>query len=523
MKKELKIAVILILLCVCNIEVTYSQNTVNTINSPPPDTEFVQLKSSQVDPSDLVVLKVPPYIWSYGCSNTAAAMLIGYYDQNGFPTLYKGGMNGGIAPFNNSLWTKNYLPGSIVNHKNSISASMNGFDGRVINGNFDNFWVKVGNINNDPHPWVGDNPPVYINIHPCTADYMGTSQDHFNTADGATNFIISKNHGNKIIDSPDWSYPTIRDGLHGLRMFIEDCGYTVVENFNQKIAGYNNISAGFTFNDFKAEIDAGRPVLISFTNHMAIGIGYSSSTNKIRIYTTWSETPWDMVYGSNLTANPGKSYVMEHAHVIKLQPSGLPTGIYDKVEIMNPPTGTIGAIGAIPNNTNLMTACSNASFWANFTTDNNPTTYANTFDWSIELYHATGSYIYAQQNGILPNTSTPSWFGQGCVWQPALAVLPAYDWSIDYNGNIFGQVFVTVHLSDGSFVSNKAAIEVNPYQNIQNITYSTNATINACAKLVLTNVIITSTPTIIFNTGGKGITINAPFQAQKGSTLTINK
>lgn len=40
MKKELKIAVILILLCVCNIEVTYSQNTVNTINSPPPDTEF---------------------------------------------------------------------------------------------------------------------------------------------------------------------------------------------------------------------------------------------------------------------------------------------------------------------------------------------------------------------------------------------------------------------------------------------------------------------------------------------------
>lgn len=27
----------------------------------------------------------------------------------------------------------------------------------------------------------------------------------------------------------------------------------------------------------------------------------------------------------------------------------------------------------------------------------------------------------------------------------------------------------------------------------------------------------------IFNTGGKGITINPPFQAQKGSTLNINK
>jgi hypothetical protein len=257
---------------------------------------------------------------------------------------------------------------------------------------------------------------------------------------------------------------------------------------------------------------------------MAIGIGYSSSTNQIRIYTTWSEKPWDMVYGTNLTAQPG-TYAMEEISVIELMPMGPPTGIYDKVEIINPPVGTVTNPGnvAIPNNTILMTACSNGSFWANFKTGTTPATYANTFDWSIVLYHSTGSYTYAQQNGIIPNTSTPGWFGEGCVWQPALGALPAYNWAIDYNGNIYGEVIVTTHVSDGDLITNRADIGVNPYQNIQNITYSTNATINACAKLVLTNVTITSTPTIIFNTGGKGITINPPFQAQKGSTLNINK
>jgi hypothetical protein len=231
MKKFVNTAIILILLCVCNIGVIYSQTTFKLINSPPPDPMFVQLRSSPVDPPDLVCLKVPPYLWSYGCSNTSAAMLIGYYDQNGFPDLYKGTFINGKAPFNNGFWKEKNLPDGRPNFINSISASVNGFDGRVINGNVDNFWVKINTKNNDPHPWVGDIPPVYFKVHPCTADYMGTSQDYFNLIDGGTNIFIDNNSGNKIFDSPDLSSPKIRDGIHGLRMFIEDCGYIVIENF----------------------------------------------------------------------------------------------------------------------------------------------------------------------------------------------------------------------------------------------------------------------------------------------------
>jgi hypothetical protein len=196
-------------------------------------------------------------------------------------------------------------------------------------------------------------------------------------------------------------------------------------------------------------------------------------------------------------------------------------GIHDAISINNPPSGTLQAPGVIiPNNTTIITPCSQASFFAQFTTGGDPVTYPLTFDWSIILYYSGGGkYIYATQTALNQNAMT------GCVWQPIPGALPNYNWILDPSGNIMCSINVTVHISDGDTKSTQNIIGVNPNSiyNIQNVTYSTNSTVNACGKLNLTNVSVNNNASVIFNTLGKGIIINSPFNAQLGSTLLINK
>lgn len=201
---------------------------------------------------------------------------------------------------------------------------------------------------------------------------------------------------------------------------------------------------------------------------------------------------------------------------------GFATGIWDAVTIMNPPPNKISPYPPhqnIPPNTTLITACSPASFYAEFSTGSTPATQSDSYDWSIELYHGSTTYVYAQESiNIVYNMYNAS------QWVPTLGVLPSYDWALDPNGNIYGKVKVTVHISDGDTKTDEWTIAVNPNQIISNITYSTNTTINAtCIKLNLTNVGITSPASVTVNSNGLGIGINGTFVAQKGSTLTINK
>ena len=51
------------------------------------------------------VSHVPAFDWSYGCSATSAAMLFGYYDNDGYHTnMYAGPTNAGVCPMDNSTW-----------------------------------------------------------------------------------------------------------------------------------------------------------------------------------------------------------------------------------------------------------------------------------------------------------------------------------------------------------------------------------------------------------------------------------
>lgn len=129
-------------------------------------------------PKSSVTLAVPTSTWTYGCSATSAGMLFGYYDRNGYPDMYTGPANGGVAPLEN-LGQGIYTP---IASACSIIATQNGFDGRTARGHVDDYWISYGS--EGPDPWVGNWSEHTWSS--CTADYMGTNQWKwdYNNSDG---------------------------------------------------------------------------------------------------------------------------------------------------------------------------------------------------------------------------------------------------------------------------------------------------------------------------------------------------
>jgi hypothetical protein len=253
---------------------------------------------------------VPAFTWCYGCSPTSAAMLFGYYDRTGYSNMYTGPTNGGVCPLYNSIWGYTSWP-SVTCGECPLSATHKGIDGRTINGHVDDYWVDYNCTGPDPYVtngWVEHTPD-------CLADYMGTSQAKYGLEDGATWFPQDYS-GDRYYDSPF--------GCRGMRLFAESRGYTVVTNFNQLIKGGSWVTdpnKGFTFADFQAEIDAGRPVLLSVYNpeeysaHSMLGYGYDTSTNTIYFHDTWDHFCHTMTWNGTY-----HGYQLEGVTVFQLEP-----------------------------------------------------------------------------------------------------------------------------------------------------------------------------------------------------------
>jgi hypothetical protein len=292
-----------------------------------------------------VLADVPAFTWSYGCSATSAAMLFGYYDRIGYSNMYTGPENGGVCPLDNSCWGHTTWPGPFTCGECPLSASHNGIDGRTIRGHVDDYWVNY--MQPGPDPWVGN----WAEHTPqdCAGDYMETSQWKYGNLvqgnlDGGTSFWFDKT-------GAPWYDPTpssgIIDGCHGMRLFAESRGYTVLTNFNQKIQGQGtDPTRGFTFADFQAEIDAGRPVLIHVTGHTMLGYGYDTSTNTIYIHNTSDYNQHTMTWGGTYSTPQGP---LQHVAVtvIRLQaPNSVITiNITAQVETVDDPDNILG--GAI--------------------------------------------------------------------------------------------------------------------------------------------------------------------------------
>jgi len=274
----------------------------NSGPTPPPGIE--PGIAGALPPTAVVLDEVPTSSWTYGCTATSAGMLFGYYDRTDFPNMYTGPANGGVCP-----------PSDLGNQC-SIIATQNGFDGRSTPGHVDDYWISYGNSGPDPwelggteHTWGG-----------CTADYMGTNQWKWDFDDGTGEYgtdgvtdanvdgstiVFSYNSASRLYDYvPPAQHGTPQTACcHGLRLFAESRGYEVAENYTQKTE--EEAPGGFSFDDYIAEIDAGRPVLIQVASaiegHTMVGVGYNADDQTVYLHTTWGDYIDEMTWGGTFS------------------------------------------------------------------------------------------------------------------------------------------------------------------------------------------------------------------------------
>ena len=314
---------------------------------PPPDTRMPAVADDELRQAAGSLTEVPAYDWCYGCSATSAAMLFGYYDRNGYPNMYAGPANGGLCPLDNSTaWDSGVSP---------LSATRQGYDGLALRGHVDDYWYSM---NSTTDPYFGNwTEHGYAD---CTADYMGTSQwENWSNYDGSTTFFYYPNNS-PIYDYVGHETSGQRDGCHGMRLFAESRGYAVVQNYNQYRYGYGGVSAGFTWNQYKQEIDAGRPVLIQVSGHTMLGVGYDG-TNTVYVHDTWDHSVHSMTWGGSYSG-------MQHiaVTVIELEPN------------LAAPLVTTGSADTIADTT--------ATLWGSISTDGGET--------------CEGRFLYGTESGV---------------------------------------------------------------------------------------------------------------------------
>lgn len=271
---------------------------VNGPAEPPPGFE---VERAPVEPSALnrpgvsATLAVPAYNWVFGCGAVAASMIGAYYDRNGFPNIYAGPANGGVMPLKNDIWPTWTDSVGTSYPGNPLAASRMGSDGRTIRGSIDDYWIAYDSSAPDPyitggwaqHAW-GDS----------FGDYMKTSQSAYGNPDGSTYFYWNPD-GTRLTCAAMSSEAASRDATFGRKLFYEARGYTVTDCFNQRTD--NVVAGGFSFAEYKAQIDAGRPVFLMLTGHFVAGIGYDNSTTPATVFfnDTWDYNTHSMPWGGS--------------------------------------------------------------------------------------------------------------------------------------------------------------------------------------------------------------------------------
>jgi hypothetical protein len=288
------------------------------INGPPTPPEGFEAQRTAVDPdkanASAVTLTTPAYNWVFGCSSVSAAMIAAYYDRNGYPNIYTGPTNGGVMPLDNSSWPT-WSDGFKTYPNLPLAASHQGVDGRTSRGSIDDYWVKYDSTSNDPYITGGWTQHAWGDA---LGDYMKTSQSAYSNSDGATTFWNYTSSSAKLTCALLESKGHTDDGTYGRKLFYEAKGYTVTDCYNQKTD--NKVAGGFSFSQYKAEIDAGRPVMINVTGHTMVGIGYDGSTNTVYIHDTWDYNTHSMPWGGSYSG-----MTMESVSIVNITGGPTPT------------------------------------------------------------------------------------------------------------------------------------------------------------------------------------------------------
>ena len=129
-------------------------------------------------------------------------------------------------------------------------------------------------------------------------DFVGGDGIRDYSKDGIT-ALFSYNGPQKLYDYiPPSSAGLPQTALsHGMRLFAESRGYSVVENYTQKIDTL--YKRGFSFGDLMSEIDSGWPVMIQLEGHSMVGVGYDKAKSTVYIHDGYGDYLTSMTWGDN--------------------------------------------------------------------------------------------------------------------------------------------------------------------------------------------------------------------------------
>jgi len=204
--------------------------------------------------SDVYLLGVPDYQWYAGCFGTACGNLMGYWDRHGMNDFY----TNGLAPLDDyganvairSMWaSREHIADYWSWYNNDSDFS---YESTVPDP-----YITAGRKEHQPN---------------CVGDFIGLSQKKWVSMNGecdgnidAYSFVywdLKRNRRWNYVPNSDAGLPT-RDIQSGLRDWSKWRGYdadvfTQLADFNHETPGTN----GFTYEDVKAEINAGYPLLV---------------------------------------------------------------------------------------------------------------------------------------------------------------------------------------------------------------------------------------------------------------------
>ena len=255
---------------------------INGPSQPLPEYEAERKASMTTINPQGVIANFPSYDWVFGCSAVSGAMIAAWYDRGLYPNLYTGPTNGGVMPLTDTSWPT-WDDGYDTYPNNPLVASHKGVDGRAIKGSIDDYWISYGSGASDLYITGGWTQHTWGSA---IGDYMKTSQSAFTNIDGSTRFFNWSSANKMTCAQMVENNIDQQDGTYGRKLFYEARGYSVTECYNQKT---DNVSGGFTLANYKAEIDAGHPVMLNLAGHSVVGYGYEGSTLYIR--DTWDNDP----------------------------------------------------------------------------------------------------------------------------------------------------------------------------------------------------------------------------------------
>lgn len=204
---------------------------------------------------------VPDYHWHAGCFGTACGNLIGFWDRNGYPDMYTGPTNDGLAPLKSTGDNQSIT---------AMWASASGLDGRPTDkpGHMEDYWMNYEFVGPDPYVTAGrtEHEPD------CIGDFIGLNQNKWKDLNGECDgnidgfsFVFWDESGDRMwnhqpVDQDGQPIPDIPSGLYNWSRFR---GYQA--DVWSQLSDFNPLTPegkGFTFEDMKRELQAGYPVLI---------------------------------------------------------------------------------------------------------------------------------------------------------------------------------------------------------------------------------------------------------------------